>query len=149
MLRAYRVLLLAAVLAFLIGPSLVADAPSIPLPVSQLPPGSVARLGAVRLTHPGAAYDAAFSPDGKRLVSVGRDFTIKLWDTANGKLLRRFEAADGKTFPVSVAYSPDGQYVTIDRAVPDRVRVTPGFVFHERKGRGGEQPLGPYAFFES
>ena len=37
--------------------------------------------------------------------------------------------------------------ITIDRPVPDRVRVTPGFVFHKRKGCGDEEPLGPYAFY--
>src|SRR5205823_2823534 len=33
----------------------------------------------------GMVYSVAFSPDGKTLVSVSRDQTVKLWDVATGK----------------------------------------------------------------
>src|SRR5439155_17182152 len=50
-----------------------------------LPAGAVARLGTVRLRHPG---QLVFSPDGSTLVSFFRD--IHFWDVATGKVLRPF-----------------------------------------------------------
>jgi WD40 repeat protein len=49
---------------------------------------------------------AAVSRDGKRLVSGGRDNTVKLWDAATGRLLRTFEGHSD--YVTSVAFSPDG-----------------------------------------
>ncbi|MGE0238554.1 MAG: caspase family protein [Parvibaculaceae bacterium] len=52
---------------------------------------------------------AAFSPDGKRIVSCGGDDTVRLWDTESGALLHTLK---GHTrFPYSVAFSPDGHRV--------------------------------------
>jgi hypothetical protein len=48
----------------------------------------------------------AFSPDGKRLVSGGADHTLKLWDSATGRLIRTLEGHAG--WVDSVAFSPDG-----------------------------------------
>jgi uncharacterized protein with WD repeat len=57
--------------------------------------------------HKGYVYEARFSPDGKTLISVGSDKTIKLWNVENGKLLHTFE---GHKDPVlSVDFSPDGK----------------------------------------
>jgi WD40 repeat protein len=53
-----------------------------------LPPGAVARLGAIRWRHEGAVHFAAFLPDGKRVVSVGEDQVIRLWEFPSGKALR-------------------------------------------------------------
>ncbi|MBY0526849.1 MAG: PQQ-binding-like beta-propeller repeat protein [Gemmataceae bacterium] len=59
-----------------------------------LPTGAAARMGSIRLRHGNAVYFTAFTGDGKQFVSAGQDGTIRVWDTNNGKELRRI------TFPV-------------------------------------------------
>lgn len=73
-----------------------------------LPAGALARLGTVRLKHPGYPR-IAFLPDGKRLVSGGVDNTVRLWDLAAGKELRRF----GGHYPWvnCVAAASDGSFL--------------------------------------
>ena len=60
--------------------------------------------------HPGTpqiAEAVAFAPDGKSLVTGSWDTTLRLWDTASGKLLRDLV---GHNAPVqSAAISPDGK----------------------------------------
>jgi WD40 repeat protein len=57
--------------------------------------------------HDGAVSSVAFSPDGKRALSGGDDGTVRLWDVASGKELRRL---DGHREAVTaVAFSPDGR----------------------------------------
>ncbi|MGI2906587.1 AAA-like domain-containing protein [Tolypothrix sp. VBCCA 56010] len=57
--------------------------------------------------HSSSVTSVAFSPDGKILASGSSDKTIKLWDTATGKVIRTLT---GHTDSVrSVAFSPDGK----------------------------------------
>jgi WD40 repeat protein len=51
--------------------------------------------------------DLAFSADGKRLVSGGRDHTVMVWDVATGKPLHHFEGHQGAV--ISLAFAPDGR----------------------------------------
>jgi RNA polymerase sigma factor (sigma-70 family) len=51
-------------------------------------------------------YSLAFTPDGKTLVSRGADRTIRVWEVATGKELRRIEGLPG--WP-SLAVSPGGK----------------------------------------
>src|SRR5262249_52845306 len=49
----------------------------------QLPAGVIARLGSGRMRHTGWVYDVCFSPDGKRIASVGTDadgLGLRVWD---------------------------------------------------------------------
>jgi WD40 repeat protein len=54
-----------------------------------LPSGAVLRLGTVRLRHHGVIR-VAYSSDGKTIASAGFDGTVRVWDAATGKEIRRF-----------------------------------------------------------
>ncbi len=72
-----------------------------------LPAGAVARFGELRLRHV-EATSVAFAPDGKGLVSVGRNHGVaRLWDPASGKGLHRYHEEIGARG--RVAFSPDGK----------------------------------------
>ncbi|HEV3255717.1 MAG TPA: sigma-70 family RNA polymerase sigma factor, partial [Gemmataceae bacterium] len=62
----------------------------------RLPSGVLARMGTTRLRHGGAVFFAAYTPDGKALVTADRQRTVRLWALATGKELRRFEWGDGQ-----------------------------------------------------
>ena len=55
-------------------------------------------------------HSLAFSPDGQRLALGMRDSTVRLHDTANGKLLRRSTGHLGEVF--AVAWEPGGKLVS-------------------------------------
>jgi WD40 repeat protein len=83
-----------------------------------LPPGALLRLGTVRFQHGTFGCGAALSPDGKVLVTGGGE-TLRVWDTATGRLLRRYEpvptvsgALGGGSF---VGISPDGKTLACAR----------------------------------
>ncbi len=63
---------------------------------------------------------AAFSPDGKRIVTASVDNTARVWDAARGKVLATLEGHSSYVY--SAAYSPDGKrIVTASRDETARV----------------------------
>jgi WD40 repeat protein len=59
--------------------------------------------------HSAQVRSVAFSPDGKLVVSVSGDETVRLWDTATGAALQTLEGHSDLVN--SVAFSPDGKLV--------------------------------------
>jgi WD40 repeat protein len=63
----------------------------------------------VQKGHTNQVTSAAFSPDGRYIISGSNDYTLKLWDVSNGREIRTFQGHN--TFVNAVAFSPDGRYV--------------------------------------
>src|SRR5262245_9230116 len=70
-----------------------------------LPDGAAARMGTIRLRHPGGINRVAFLPDGRSLISKGYDGAIRFWDVSTGKPLR-FAGYANKS---AMGFSPDGR----------------------------------------
>jgi WD40 repeat protein len=111
----------------LVALGLVANAaPSQPLAKDlhgdPLPAGAVARLGADRWQH-GSSTFAAFLPDGKQVVTVSPDRTIRVWEFPSGKEIKRITPPepDGAAFRSpgapgaggQVALSKDGKTIAL------------------------------------
>ena len=59
--------------------------------------------------HTDSVTAAAFSPDGKRVLSGGDDRTLRLWDAETAKEIQVFSGHEGGV--KSVAFAPDGKRV--------------------------------------
>ena len=57
----------------------------------RLPAGALARLGTTRWHHAAAVSFVAFLPDGKAVLTAGSDNTVRIWQAATGKELRRID----------------------------------------------------------
>ena len=61
-----------------------------------------------------SARPAAFSPDGKRAVSIGHSWILVVWDTQNGRAVCSLDGRSGEDgalmgWPQVVAFAPDGK----------------------------------------
>src|SRR5262249_12695053 len=59
--------------------------------------------------HHAFVFGAAFSPDGTRVVTGGKDKTVRIWDASTGVELGVLNGHEDKLG--SVSYSPDGSYI--------------------------------------
>jgi RNA polymerase sigma factor (sigma-70 family) len=76
----------------------------------RLPPGAIVRLGGDRWRHDGEAEGMSFSHDGKTLAVLSKtEGVITLFETSTGKVVHRLPASDRGSFPLVVAFSPDGK----------------------------------------
>ena len=80
------------------------------------------------LAHDGWVRDLIATPDGSKLISVGDDMFVKVWDTDTGKLLHKLEGhavltpQGHVTALYALAISPDGQFIASGDRIGD-VRV--------------------------
>jgi WD40 repeat protein len=58
----------------------------------------------------GAVVGLAYTPDGKRLVSMGRENWIRVWDAATGELKAVHRDGDERVSFYTLAMSPDGAH---------------------------------------
>src|SRR5262245_734477 len=57
-----------------------------------LPEGAKARMGTIRWRSGGAVYFVGFTTDARELVTASLDGSVRVWDRATGKPLRRLGA---------------------------------------------------------
>jgi eukaryotic-like serine/threonine-protein kinase len=63
----------------------------------------------------------AWSPDGKRLATPGREQTVVIWDATTGKEVRRLAGHD--TEVIEVAWSPDGKRIAASGFEPNTITI--------------------------
>jgi WD40 repeat protein len=63
--------------------------------------------------HHMGATDVVFHPDGKHLATGGRDMTIRIWQAADGKLVKELKPRNGQSrdWIHSVSFSADGKWL--------------------------------------
>jgi WD40 repeat protein len=76
-----------------------------------LPDGSLARLGTIRMRHGSGVTGAAFSRDGKLILSSDHESGVHVWDVADGNEVQRFFPKDRDCH--RLAMSPDGRTLAV------------------------------------
>ncbi len=61
-----------------------------------LPDGAISRMGSSALRHGEAVFFVAYTPDGKHLITAGRDHSVRMWNRETGEEVRAFERAAAK-----------------------------------------------------
>src|SRR5215213_5861671 len=62
--------------------------------------GVVGRIGSAKLRHGSAVRSMSFSPDGALLASTDKQGVVIVWEAATGRVVRRWDLADGFRGPV-------------------------------------------------
>src|SRR5262249_23611341 len=86
-----------------------------------LPEHALARLGSTRFRHGPAIVALALGPDGKAVISSSYGQTLRLWDVATGKELRRFQGHE--RYVAALALSPDGKTLATVEARGNVIRL--------------------------
>ena len=73
-------------------------------------------LACPALEHDDEVFDAAFSPDGRWLLTVGRDGTARIWDRRIGKPVTPCLSLSGRTM-CRVFVTSDGAYAIVAGAL--------------------------------
>ena len=88
-----------------------------------LPDGAITRMGTTRWRHGDNIVFLAF-PSDKTMLTVARDSTIRLWDRATGKEIRRFELPAAKPIQMNPQPGVAGRGMGMVRSVPNRVALS-------------------------
>jgi WD40 repeat protein len=64
-------------------------------------------------------YSAAFSPDGRRIVTASDDMTARIWDAATGKEIAVLSGNEGLGW--SAALNPDGTRIVTSNDTTARI----------------------------
>jgi WD40 repeat protein len=82
--------------------------------VVLLDPAKGVRLRELTPGHPMGATGVAFHPDGKHLATSGRDTVVRIWQAADGKLVKvlgRPRGGQSRDWIHSIAFSADGRWL--------------------------------------
>ncbi len=66
--------------------------------------------------HTGRIWDVAFTPDGKQLLTVSYDKTVRLWDLKSGESIRTYRTPIGpgsNGLLIALALAPDGETIAV------------------------------------
>lgn len=88
-----------------------------PYAVPDGAPGEVARLQG----HTATVSAARILPDQRRVVTVSNDRTLRIWDTADGRILLQTDPGIGELSAAKV--SPDGERALVLSAVTDKLAL--------------------------
>jgi WD40 repeat protein len=90
------------------------EAPGLTGKVTLLDPANGKKLKEFSPGHQDGLTDLAFHPDGKHLISAGRDTILKVWRLEDGKHIKDLGTPRGGQFKDwfhAVAISPDGHWI--------------------------------------
>lgn len=102
--------------------------------VTLLDPATGKKLKELSPGHQLGITDLVFHPDGKHLISSGRDTLVRIWNVADGKMVKELGQSRGGQFKDwihAVSVSPDGRYL----AAADMAGQVQIYALHGKEGK--------------